>query len=72
MMNGGETPLKKLENMLKHQLNEENAVIYPDFDSMWGRVEQAANTVPLKTDTAGGHWFVPCEKLAQGNVRSLP
>ncbi|WP_108722023.1 DUF4179 domain-containing protein [Paenibacillus ihuae] len=46
--------MKKLENMLKHQLNEENAVNYPDFDSMWGRVEQAVNTVTLKTDTAGG------------------
>ncbi|CAH1196505.1 hypothetical protein PAECIP111892_02252 [Paenibacillus auburnensis] len=46
--------MKKLENMLKHQLNEEIAVNYPDFDSMWGRVEQATNTVPLKTDAAGG------------------
>ena len=32
--------MKKLENMLKHRLNEDKDVQYPNFDSMWERIEQ--------------------------------
>lgn len=31
--------MKKLENMLEHQLNEGQSVTYPDFESMWERIE---------------------------------
>ena len=44
--------MKNLESMLKRQLNEENAVNYPDFNSMWGRMEQAEHTVTLRIDAA--------------------
>ncbi|QSF43936.1 DUF4179 domain-containing protein [Paenibacillus tianjinensis] len=43
--------MKKLENMLERQLNKEHAVNYPDFDSMWDRVEQAAHAASLRVGT---------------------
>lgn len=33
--------MKQLENALKHQLNKEEALAYPDFEAMWTRIEQA-------------------------------
>ncbi|GGF78448.1 hypothetical protein GCM10010912_24400 [Paenibacillus albidus] len=34
------------EKHLKHQLNKEAGVAYPDFEEMWGRMEQAGHTAP--------------------------
>ncbi|WP_339319363.1 DUF4179 domain-containing protein [Paenibacillus sp. FSL R10-2734] len=31
--------MRKLENMLEHRLNKDQSVPYPDFDSMWERIE---------------------------------
>jgi hypothetical protein len=39
--------MKKLENMLEHRLNEDQGVPYPDFESMWGRLEQEENRTDL-------------------------
>ncbi|WP_405174843.1 DUF4179 domain-containing protein [Paenibacillus sp. FSL H8-0261] len=36
--------MKKLENMLEHQLNEGQSVTYPDFESMWERIEHKNTT----------------------------
>ncbi|WP_339243216.1 DUF4179 domain-containing protein [Paenibacillus sp. FSL F4-0243] len=36
--------MKKLENMLVHQLNEDRKVPYPDFENMWERIEQNTET----------------------------
>ncbi|WP_375103721.1 DUF4179 domain-containing protein [Paenibacillus sp. RS8] len=36
--------MKKLENMLEHQLNEGQSVTYPDFESMWERIEHNTTT----------------------------
>lgn len=33
--------MKQLEDALKRQLNEDQAITYPDFDDMWTRIEQA-------------------------------
>lgn len=43
--------MKKLENMLERQLNNEHTVNYPDFDTMWGRVEQSAHATSLSIST---------------------
>lgn len=41
--------MKKLENMLEHRLNEDKGVPYPDFERMWGRLEQENSTMtPLQ------------------------
>lgn len=37
--------MKKLENMLEHRLNEDKGVPYPDFERMWGRLEQENSTM---------------------------
>ncbi|MCE3202628.1 DUF4179 domain-containing protein [Paenibacillus sonchi] len=36
--------MNKLEHALKHQLNEDKAVKYPDFEEMWTRIEQAEHS----------------------------
>ncbi|OKP69559.1 RNA polymerase subunit sigma [Paenibacillus sp. P3E] len=33
--------MKQLEDALKRQLNEDQAITYPDFDEMWTHIEQA-------------------------------
>ncbi|MNO19830.1 hypothetical protein D3C76_95680 [compost metagenome] len=38
--------MNKLERVLKHQLNEDKAIQYPDFEEMWTRIEQAENHSP--------------------------
>ncbi|WP_313637949.1 DUF4179 domain-containing protein [Paenibacillus sp.] len=45
--------MKKLENMLEHRLNEDQSVPYPDFDSMWGRIEQET-TAPVHARMSRG------------------
>ncbi|WP_438492406.1 DUF4179 domain-containing protein [Paenibacillus sp. IHBB 3054] len=44
--------MNKLENTLKRQLNDEEAVPYPDFGDMWRRLEQAGDTSPVRMSTA--------------------
>ncbi|MEK4462146.1 DUF4179 domain-containing protein [Paenibacillus sp. FSL H8-0315] len=47
--------MKKLENMLEHRLNEDKGVPYPDFERMWGRLEQENSTMtPLQLRMANG------------------
>lgn len=45
--------MKRLENMLEHQLNEDKGVPYPDFDSMWRRIEQDTIT-PINARMSSG------------------
>lgn len=50
--------MSKLENMLRHQLNDNEAVTYPDFNKMWDRIEKVEDPFPEKlssTDVRGGH-----------------
>lgn len=50
--------MSKLENMLRHQLNDNEAVTYPDFNKMWDRIEKVEAPLPEKisaTDVRGGH-----------------
>ncbi|MEK5398784.1 DUF4179 domain-containing protein [Paenibacillus sp. FSL K6-2859] len=47
--------MKKLENMLEHRLNEDKGVPYPDFESMWGRLEQEGSTMtPIQARMING------------------
>lgn len=45
--------MKKLENMLKHRLNEDKEVQYPNFDSMWERIEQET-IAPINAPMSNG------------------
>lgn len=45
--------MKKLENMLEHRLNEDNGVPYPDFESMWRKIEQET-IAPINARLSGG------------------
>lgn len=45
--------MKKLENMLEHRLNEDQNVPYPNFESMWGRIEQETNA-PINARMSNG------------------
>lgn len=36
--------MRTLENMLEHQLNKDQSVPYPDFDSMWERVDRMSSS----------------------------
>lgn len=50
--------MSKLENTLKHQLNDNEAVTYPDFNKMWDRIEKVEDTFQEKisaTNVRGGH-----------------
>lgn len=43
--------MNKLERVLKHQLNKEENVPYPDFDGMWKRMEDSGHTETAGSDT---------------------
>ncbi|MHA6530374.1 DUF4179 domain-containing protein [Paenibacillus sp. BAC0078] len=43
--------MNKLERALKHQLNNDENVPYPDFEGMWKRMEDSGHTATAESDT---------------------
>ncbi|NOU83944.1 DUF4179 domain-containing protein [Paenibacillus sp. LMG 31459] len=45
--------MDRTEALLKRRLNDDNEILYPDFEEMWGRMEQAGHAGTVSRTDAG-------------------